>query len=92
MLCYLSGSRDEAAFDEPDRFRVDRKSAVQVSFGHGVHVCLGRHLARFEMRIFFEEMLSLIDDIELCGEPKRCASVFVGGPTHVPVRYKLRRH
>lgn len=91
MLCYLSGSRDEAAFDEPDRFRVDRKPGAQVSFGHGVHGCLGQHLARFEMRIFFEEMVSLIDDIELCGEPKRCASVFVGGPTHVPVRYRLRR-
>jgi cytochrome P450 len=91
MLCYLSGSRDEAVFDEPDRFRIDRGSAAHVSFGHGVHVCLGQHLARFEMRIFFEEMLSVIDEIELCGEPRRCASVFVGGPTHVPVRYKLKR-
>lgn len=91
MLCYLSGSRDEAVFDEPDRFRIGRASGPSVSFGHGVHVCLGQHLARFEMRIFFEELLAAIDEIELCGEPKRCASIFVGGPTHVPVHYKLRR-
>ncbi|WP_458757651.1 cytochrome P450 [Afipia sp. TerB] len=91
MLCYLSGSRDESAFEEPDCFRIDRISGGQVAFGHGVHVCLGQHLARLEMRIFFEELLSVIDMIELCDEPKRCASVFVGGPTRVPVRYRLRR-
>lgn len=89
MLCYLSGSRDEAVFDHPDRFNVDRSSGAAISFGHGVHICLGQHLARFEMRIFFEEMLTRIDRIELNGEPKRCASVFVGGPTHVPVRYRI---
>lgn len=89
MLCYLSGSRDESVFADPDRFRVDRHSGVPVSFGHGVHVCLGQHLARFEMRIFFEEMLARISRIELNGEPKRCASVFVGGPASVPVRYRL---
>jgi cytochrome P450 len=91
MLCYLSGSRDEAVFDEPDGFRIDRGSGAPVSFGHGVHACLGQHLARFEMRIFFEELFLSVDKIELCGEPRRSASVFVGGPTHVPVRYKLRR-
>lgn len=89
MLCYLSGSRDESVFADPDRFRVDRPSSAPVSFGHGVHVCLGQHLARFEMRIFFEEMLARISHIELNGEPKRCASVFVGGPVYVPVRYRM---
>lgn len=90
MLCYLSGSRDEAVFDHPDQFRVDRNAGAPVSFGHGVHVCLGQHLARFEMRIFFEELLARIDRLELCDEPKRSASVFVGGPTSVPVRYDIR--
>ena len=89
MLSYLSGSRDERVFDSPDRFRVDRAPGVAVAFGHGVHVCLGQHLARLEMRIFFEEMLTRIDRMELSGEPRRSASVFVGGPTHVPLRYKL---
>ena len=89
LLSYLSGCRDEAVFDGPDEFRVDRRIGAAVTFGHGVHVCLGQHLARLEMRIFFEEMLDRIDRIELNGEPKRCASVFVGGPISVPVRYRI---
>lgn len=92
MLCYLSGSRDEAVFHSPEQFRVDRIAGAAVSFGHGVHVCLGQHLARLEMRIFFEEMLARIDRIELRDEPKRSASVFVGGPTYVPVRYNIVAH
>jgi cytochrome P450 len=88
MLCYLSGSRDETVFDRPDQFCVDRTSGAAVAFGHGVHVCLGQHLARLEMRIFFEEMLARVDRIELGGEPRRSASVFVGGPTYLPIRYK----
>ena len=90
MLNYLSGSRDERVFDSPDQFRVDRPTAHTASFGHGVHVCLGQHLARLEMRIFFEEMLESVDRMELAGEPRLCASVFVGGPTAVPLRYRLR--
>jgi cytochrome P450 len=89
MLCYLSGSRDETVFDCPDEFRVDRRMGAAAAFGHGVHVCLGQHLARFEMLIFFEEMFARIDRIELSHEPKRSASVFVGGPTLVPVRYRI---
>ena len=46
MLCYLSGYRDEDTFEQPDRFRADRRPSANVSFGHGVHVCLGQHLAR----------------------------------------------
>lgn len=92
MLCYLSGNRDEAVFDSPEQFRVGRTTGAPVAFGHGVHICLGQHLARFEMRIFFEEMLARIDRIELCDEPKRSASVFVGGPTYVPVRYNVVAH
>jgi cytochrome P450 len=58
MLRYLSGSRDEAVFDSPDRFRLDRRTGAAVSFGQGVHICLGQHLARLAMRIFFEGMLA----------------------------------
>lgn len=90
MLCYTSGSRDEAVFDDPDRFRIDRASRPAVVFGHGVHACLGQHLARLEMRIFFEEMLSRVDRIAPAGTPRRAASIFVGGPVHVPLRYHFR--
>jgi cytochrome P450 len=89
MLCYPSGNRDEQVFDEPDLFRVDRDGTRHVGFGHGVHVCLGQHLARLEMRIFFEELLERLESIELAGEPRRSASIFVSGPKTVPVRFKL---
>ena len=59
MLSYLSASRDESACDDPDEFHIDRRITT-ASFGHGVHICLGQHLARAEMRIFFEEMLARI--------------------------------
>jgi cytochrome P450 len=50
---------------------------------------LGQHLARLEMRIFFEELLERLDSIELAGVPRRSASTFVSGPKNVPVRFKL---
>lgn len=89
MLCYLSGNRDEEAFEQPDRFRVDRDPSPNVAFGHGVHVCLGQHLARLEMRIFFEELFVRLAWIEMAGEPRRSASVFVGGPKTLPVRFAM---
>ncbi|MBV9560787.1 MAG: cytochrome P450 [Bradyrhizobium sp.] len=89
MLCYPSGNRDEEVFDAPDLFRVDRDATRHVGFGHGVHVCLGQHLARLEMRIFFEELFERLESIELAGEPRRSASTFVGGPKTVPVRFRM---
>jgi cytochrome P450 len=88
MLNYLSASRDESACEAPEEFRVDRRTAA-ASFGHGVHICLGQHLARAEMRIFFEEMLARIADIGLKDRPTRSASIFVGGPISVPLRYRV---
>jgi cytochrome P450 len=89
MLCYLSGNRDEEVFEQPDRFRVDRGSSPNVAFGHGVHVCLGQYLARLEMRIFFDELFARLAWIEIAGEPRRSASVFVGGPKTLPVRFGM---
>jgi cytochrome P450 len=89
MLCYLSGNRDEEVFHEPDLFRLDRDATRHVAFGYGAHLCLGQHLARLEMRLFFEALLERLDSIELAGVPRRSASTFVSGPKSVPVRFKL---
>jgi cytochrome P450 len=89
MLCYPSGNRDEEVFHDPDQFRVDRDATRHVTFGYGAHVCLGQHLARLEMRIFFEELLERLESIELAGTPRRSASTFVGGPKTVPIRFKM---
>jgi cytochrome P450 len=89
MLCYLSGNRDEEAFKEPERFRIDADQRRSLAFGYGAHACLGQHLARLEMRIFFEELLTRLARIELAGVPRRAASVFVGGPKTLPVRFAM---
>jgi cytochrome P450 len=89
MLCYLSGNRDEKTFDQPDRFRVDRDLGRNLAFGYGAHACLGQHLARLEMRIFFEELFARLAWIEIAGVPRRIASIFLGGPKTLPVRFAM---
>jgi cytochrome P450 len=89
MLCYLSANRDEEAFEQPDRFLLHRNTSRSVIFGQGVHTCLGVHLARLEMRIFFEELLRRLAWIEIAGRPTRAASIFIGGPKSLPVRFKM---
>jgi cytochrome P450 len=87
MLCYASGNRDEAVFDDPFTFNPDRTANNQIAFGYGGHVCLGQHLARLEMRILMEELLPRLKSIELAGEPARVESTFVGGLKRLPLRF-----
>jgi cytochrome P450 len=68
---------------------VDRDIERSITFGHGVHICLGQYLARVEMRIFFEELLPRLDWVEIDGEPRRSTSFFIGGPKSLPVRFKM---
>src|SRR5712691_4403187 len=89
MLCYLSGNRDEEVFAQPDRFRLDRDTSRNMTFGYGVHACIGQHLARLEMRIIFEELLGRLAWVEIAGKPRRSASIFIGGPKSLPVRFKI---
>jgi cytochrome P450 len=89
MLCYSSGNRDEEKFDDPFKFNVERMPNKHVAMGYGAHVCLGQHLARMEMNIFFEELFARLDSIELAGTPKRMEANFVCGPKSIPVRFKM---
>jgi len=89
-LAYLSANRDEDVFEVPFQFDVGRPDNKQVAFGYGVHFCLGAHLARLELRVFFEELLARVHDLQLSGEPSRSATVFVGGLKHLPVSYRMR--
>jgi cytochrome P450 len=89
VLCFPSGNRDEDAFEDPFAFRVDRQSNRHVAFGYGPHQCLGMHLARMEMAIFFEELLPRLNRVELAGEPRRTTTNFVGGPKALPLRYEF---
>ena len=88
-LAYPSGNRDEAVFDEPDVFRVDRTPNRHLAFGYGAHLCLGQHLAKMEMRILWEEMLPRLKSLELAGEPKQSLAVFVNGPKTLPIAFEM---
>lgn len=88
-LAYPSGNRDEAVFEEPDQFRVDRKAGKHLAFGYGAHLCLGQHLAKMEMRILFEELLPRLKSIEAAGPGLRSTANFVSGPKSLPIKYTL---
>jgi hypothetical protein len=89
-LFYWSGNRDEAVFDDADRFIIDRASNPQTAFGNGVHLCLGLHLARMELRALYNELLPRLDSIELAGKPKNSTANFVSGLKTLPIRYSMR--
>jgi cytochrome P450 len=89
-LFYWSANRDAAVFDDPFAFKVDRTPNAQIAFGHGVHMCLGLHLARMELRALFAELLPRLDEIALNGEPKNSTSNFVSGLKTLPIRYRMR--
>ena len=88
-LAYPSGNRDEAVFENPDAFRVDRKSNKHLAFGYGAHLCLGQHLAKMEMRILFEELLPRLKSLDFNGEPRLSQANFVGGPKVLPIKYEM---
>jgi cytochrome P450 len=88
-LSYVSGNRDEDAFDDPFRFDVGRDPNKHVAFGYGVHFCLGAALARMEVNSFFTELVPRLKSVELNGNPELKATTFVGGLKHLPIRYEL---
>jgi len=89
-MWYLSGNRDESAISEPDRFIIDRERPRQhLSFGYGIHRCVGNRLAELQLKILWEELLTRPGVLEVMGEPTRVRSSFVRGFSHLPVRISL---
>jgi cytochrome P450 len=89
MLCYASGNRDEAVFEAPDAFRIDRGPSKHLAFGYGAHLCIGQHLAKMEMRILWEEMIPRLKSVEIAGEPALSEAFFVNGPKRLPIRFEM---
>ena len=86
-MWYLSGNRDESAIDDAHRFIIDRARPRQhLSFGFGIHRCVGNRLAELQLRILWEEILTRFPVIEVVGEPVRVRSTFVRGFAQLPVR------
>jgi cytochrome P450 len=80
IMWYVSGNRDEEAIDRPNEFIIDRERPRQhVSFGFGIHRCVGMRLAEMQLRIMWEEILKRFPRIDVIEEPKRMNSNFVKG-------------
>jgi cytochrome P450 len=88
-LFYASANFDEAVFDDPFTFRIDRKPNRHLAFGTGPHQCLGLLLARLEMRIFFTQLMRRLEHVERTAEPEHLRASFVHGLKHLPVRIRL---
>jgi cytochrome P450 len=88
MVCYPSGNRDEGVFADPFAFRIDRKPNPHLTFGYGPHICLGQHLARLEMRTFYEEFMARIDHVELAGPTALTETNFVQGLKQLPITFR----
>ncbi len=87
LMWYVSGNRDETAIEDANRFIIDRARPRQhVSFGFGMHRCVGQRLAEMQLRVVWEEMLARYPIIEVVGEPQRLKSSFVKGYEALPVR------
>ena len=87
VMWYYSGNRDESVFDNADALDITRPNArATISFGFGLHRCLGMRLAEMQMRVLWQEILSRWQRIEITGDVERVESNFVNGYAKMPVR------
>jgi cytochrome P450 len=89
VMWYVSGNRDGEVIENPDSFIIDRaRPRTHLSFGFGIHRCVGMRLGELQLRIIWEEILKRFEHIEVVGEPERVFSNFVRGYSDLPVRIK----
>jgi cytochrome P450 len=85
-MWYVSGNRDDSVIENPNAYLIDRpRPRMHMSFGFGIHRCVGNRLAELQLTIIWEEILKRFPDIQLAGEPTRTHSVFVKGYETLPV-------
>jgi cytochrome P450 len=86
MVLWASGNRDERVFDSPDTINLDRPNLrAHLSFGHGIHLCIGAQLARLEAKVALEELLKRTTRFEMTGPVRHVSSVFVRTPAELPI-------
>ena len=89
-MSYKAANLDPKVFEDPLTFDIERPNADrQISFGYGVHFCLGAQLARLELRNLFTHLVARLGSVELAGEPSTMKTTFVGGHKSLPIRYTL---
>ena len=92
LMWYVSANRDEDMFGaNANDIDIERDNADRhLSFGYGVHFCMGSRLAELQLRILWEELLGRFERVEVVGEPERTFSSFVNGYQHLPVQVKRK--
>jgi cytochrome P450 len=86
LMWYVSGNRDEEVIANPNRYDIERDRVRQhLSFGFGIHRCVGNRLAELQLKVIWEEILKRYPRVEVTGEPKRVYSSFVKGYERLPV-------
>jgi cytochrome P450 len=92
VMWYFSGNRDESVFEDANRLIIDRENARQhLSFGFGIHRCMGNRMAEMQLRILWEEIQKRFERIEVVGEPERSLSTFVKGYTRLDVKLHAKQ-
>ena len=92
LMWYLSGNRDEDVFERGEELIIDRENARNhLSFGFGIHRCMGNRLAEMQLRVLWEEILKRFENIEVVGDIERTFSSFVKGYTSMPVRVTRKK-
>jgi len=87
VMWYVSGNRDEEVIENPNAFIIDRPNVRRhLSFGFGIHRCVGNRLAELQLKIIWEEIFKRFPKIDVVGEPRRVLSAFVKGYESLPVR------
>lgn len=87
VMWYLSGNRDERAIDQPNAFIIDRaRPREHLSFGYGVHRCLGNRLAEMQLRVMWEEIMKRFKHIEVVADPVRASSTVFHAIQSLPVK------
>jgi len=91
VMWYVSGNRDDTAIENPEAFIIDReRPRHHVSFGFGIHRCVGMRLAEMQLKIVWEEILKRFPVIEIVGEPVRARSCFLRSYRSMIVRIPAR--
>ena len=87
VMWYVSGNRDDEVIERPDELIIDRSTARHhLSFGFGIHRCMGNRLAEMQLRIVWEEIMSRFHFVEVVGDPVYVRSNFIKGYSELPVR------
>ena len=87
LMWYISANHDEDVFEDSHKLDIERENADrQLSFGYGIHFCMGSRVAELQLRVLYEEILARFEKIEVVGEPERVFSSFVHGYATLPVK------